>query len=263
MLKTGLRLSTQGTSDRNKKRMLLFGDSHTYAVQRAIERRIANRLPIPLTAYRLMKSKNEVVMGDTKFEDYLAIIGKLGVRDVAISMIGGNQHAVFSTIQHPQKFTFLMPDNAGMLEEAELVPYRALAEHFAAGIRGRDGQSLTALRNATRAQVVHLQPPPPKRDNAHILKHHESKFAQDNIVGLGVSAPELRMAFWQLQARLLEELCTELNIAVLPPPSAALDTDGFLAPEFYASDATHANPSYGELVLQQLEERFGDAEIAK
>lgn len=240
-----------------KPRILLFGDSHTYAVQRAIERRSAKGLAVPLTAHRLLKTKNDVVMGDTTFEEYLALAGKLDERDVAVSMIGGNQHAVFSTIQHPQKFTFLMPSDPHEAEEAELIPYRALAQHFDAGIRGRDGQSLAALRKATQARVVHLLPPPPKRDNAHILKHHESKFAQDNIADLGVSAPELRMAFWRLQAQLLEELCAELNIEVLPPPSAALDSDGFLAPEFYASDATHANASYGELVLQQIEESFG------
>lgn len=240
-----------------KPRILLFGDSHTYAVQRAIERRSAKGLAVPLTAYRLLKTKNDVVMGDTTFEQYLALAGKLDERDVAVSMIGGNQHAVFSTIQHPQQFTFLMPSDPHEAKEAELIPYRALAQHFDAGIRGRDGQSLAALRKATQARVVHLLPPPPKRDNAHILKHHESKFAQDNIADLGVSAPELRMAFWRLQAQLLEELCAELNIEVLPPPSAALDSDGFLAPEFYASDATHANASYGELVLQQIEESFG------
>lgn len=257
MLKAILRPRAPGSPELAKPRILLFGDSHTYAVQRAIERRSARGLGVPLTAHRLLKTKNDVVMGDTTFEEYLALTGKLDQQDVAVSMIGGNQHAVFSTIQHPQRFTFLMPSDGGAAEGAELIPYRALAQHFDAGIRGRDGQSLAALRKATRARVVHLLPPPPKRDNAHIMKHHESKFAQDNIAALGVSAPELRMAFWQLQVRLLEELCTELNIEVLPPPPSALDSDGFLAPEFYASDATHANASYGELVLQQIEESFG------
>jgi len=110
--------------------------------------------------------------------------------------------------------------------------------------------------------VVHLQPPPPKRDNDHILRHHESRFSEDRIADLGVSTPELRMAFWQLQATLLASLCAELDIEVLPPPPGALDPDGFLAEAFYASDATHANPLYGELVLQQIEERFGRTETA-
>jgi hypothetical protein len=58
----------------------------------------------------------------------------------------------------------------------------------------------------------------------------------------------------------LEDICQEIGVEVLGPPSGALDEDGFLLPEFYASDATHANPSYGELVVTQAEEKFGAAE---
>lgn len=246
-----------GSAARPTPQLLLIGDSHAHAVERAIGRRQGKNLSTSVQVHRLLKSKNGTVIGDITFENFLRIARQLSPDDHVFSMIGGNQYAVFSTIQHPQKYSFLMPGDAGVENCDELIPYRALAQHFDAGIRGRDGKSLAALRKATRARVVHLQPPPPKRDNAHILHHHESKFAQDNIVGLGVSAPELRMAFWRLQAQLLEKLCAELNITVLPPPPAALDVDGFLAPEFYAGDATHANASYGELVLQQIEESFG------
>jgi hypothetical protein len=177
-------------------------------------------------------------------------------------MIGGNQHAVLSTIQHPRTFTFMLPGDEGAQSAAELIPHRALAQHFDAGIRGRDGKSLEALRKATRARLVHLQSPPPKRDNDHILKHHENLFAAENIADLGVSAPELRLAFWRLQASVLEQLCAELGIEILPPPPASLDADGYLAPDFYANDATHANPSYGELVLQQIEACFSGTATA-
>ena len=243
-------------------RIILFGDSHTYAVQRAIERRVVKEIAVPLKAHRLRKTKNGIVMGDTSFEEFLAKASTLSDADVVVSMIGGNQHAVFSTVQHPRHFTFMLPGDKAARDDAEIIPYRALAQHFEAGIRGRDGQSLEALRKAARGRVVHLQPPPPKRDNDHILRHHESRFAEDKIADLGVSTPELRMAFWQLQATLLASLCAELDIEVLPPPPGALDPDGFLAEAFYASDATHANPLYGELVLQQIEERFGRTETA-
>lgn len=243
-----------------KPRIILFGDSHSYAVQRAIERRVAKDIAVPLQAHRLRKIKNGIVMGDTSFEEFLAEASTLSEDDVVVSMIGGNQHAVFSTVQHPQHFTFMLPGDQAARSDAEIIPYRALAQHFETGIRGRDGQSLSALRKATCSRIVHLQAPPPKRDNDHILKHHESRFAEDKIADLGVSAPELRMAFWQLQATLLTRLCAELDIEVLPPPPGALDPDGFLAEAFYASDATHANPLYGEEVLRQIEERFGRTE---
>jgi hypothetical protein len=244
-------------------RMMLFGDSHSYAIQRAIERRQAKGRPVPLAVHRLLKIKNDRELGDTSFEDFLVMVGKLSPQDVVLSAIGGNQHAVYSTIQHPVPFSFFEPDSSAPIPaDVSVIPYRILEANFAKGIRARDGASLTALRNATQARVVHLLAPPPKRDNEHIMRHHESRFAHENIAGLGVSPPELRMKFWNLQRRVLEDICEELGIEVLGPPAAAVDEDGFLAPEFYASDATHANPAYGELVVAQAEETFGAAEPA-
>ncbi len=242
-------------------RMMLFGDSHSYAIQRAVERREAKGREVPLAVHRLLKIKNDRELGDTSFEDFLMMVGKLSPEDVVLSAIGGNQHAVYSTIQHPLAFNFFEPNSsAPMRADVCVIPYRILEDNFAKGIRARDGASLTALRNATKARVVHVLAPPPKRDNEHILRHHESRFAKENIVDLGVSSPELRMKFWNLQRRVLEEICEEVGIEVLGPPADALDEEGFLAPEYYASDATHANPAYGELVVAQAEDQFGAAE---
>lgn len=238
-------------------RIILFGDSHAYAIQRAIERREAKGRRVPLAAHRLLKVKNDKEMGDTSFEDFLVMAGKLSQNDVVLSAIGGNQHAVYSTIQHPIPFNFFEPGSSAPVDpDAAVIPYHALEANFARGIRNRDGASLKALRKATTARVVHLLAPPPKRDNDHILRHHESRFAKENIADLGVSSPELRLKFWNLQRRILEEICQELDIDVLGPPLSGLDEDGFLASEFYASDATHANVAYGELILGQVEDMF-------
>jgi hypothetical protein len=236
-------------------KICLFGDSHAYAIQRAIERRQKKGLAVPLTAHRLLKEKNGILLGDTTFEAFLDLAAGLKPDDIVVSVIGGNQHAVFSTVQHPRPFDFVNPvdPHETFAPGAEVIPYRVLREYFAKGIRGRDGLSLEALRKRTQARVVHCMAPPPKRDNSHILRHHESRFAQDDIVSLGVSSPELRMKFWKLQTDLLVEFCASLNIEVMYPPAEACDQDGFLATEFYANDATHANPSYGELVLQAVE----------
>jgi hypothetical protein len=43
------------------------------------------------------------------------------------------------------------------------------------------------------------------------------------------------------------------------PPASAFDADGFLARKFYAADATHSNPEYGELMLRKIERRYGEA----
>jgi hypothetical protein len=237
--------------------ILLFGDSHAYAVQRAIEKREGKGRSTIVNAYRLAKIKNGKRQGDTSLEEFLDVVRPLAPDDLVLSMIGGNQHAVFSTIQHPQRFDFVDPeDNGGLDEAAAIIPYRVLASFFERGIRNRDGKSLAALRGATAARVIHIIPPPPKADNAFIQQYHESLFATEGITAHGVSSPALRLKFWNLQTRLLEELCGELGINVMLPPRAALDRDGYLANEYYANDATHANYFYGELLLREVEARF-------
>ena len=205
------------------------------------------------------RPSSEHWIGDTSLENFLPIARRLSAQDVLVSVIGGNQYAVFGTIQHPQPFDFYLPAmGSGDIDpDVELIPFRPLYQYFAESLRLGDGQTIAALRNSTKAQIVHLVAPPPKRENEYIEEHHDTLFAAAGISSLGVSAPGLRMKFWELQNCAIEEICAELGIETLPPPADAADADGFLGRAFYAGDATHANARYGELVLQQLERKFG------
>jgi hypothetical protein len=246
----------------SEPKVLLFGDSHSYAVQRAIEKRQGKGKSVPLKVHRLAKIKNGKQQGDTSLEEFVEIIGQLTENDVVLSMIGGNQHAVFSTIQHPQRFDFLEPGGKPVVQEgAELIPYRVLTSFFEKGIRNRDGKSLEALRHGTSARLIHIIPPPPKGDSAFIQQYHESVFANEGITSHGVSSPVLRLKFWNLQTRLLKALCQELGIEVMLPPKISIDHKGFLSRDFYANDATHANHFYGELLLREVEQRFLKSEV--
>ena len=253
---TAPRAAASEAAGKGERRILLFGDSHSHAIQRAIEKRVGKKQAVPLAAHRLLKEKNGKYIGDTTFEQFLKAIAKLDANDVVLSMIGGNQHAVFSTIQHPQPFDFFAPDGPAPARETEVVPYRALEDTFVRGLRSGDGKSLEALRKATAARVVHIIPPPPKADTAFIEKHHETRFAQEDLAQLGVSPPQFRLKFWRLQARVLEGICKVLGIEVMLPPARAVDEQGFLRPEFYGPDATHANWRYGERLLREVERRY-------
>ena len=234
---------------------MVIGDSHVDAIKRAIKVRRMGGAETDVSAYRLSKMKNDKLIGDISFQDCIVRIRTLGPRDVVVSAIGGNQHAVFSTIQHPTPFDFFEQGNDSVASDdtVQIIPKRMLASIFDAGIRNGDGQQLSALRGATKARVFHLVPPPPKENNAHILSYHETKFAEDDIVSLGVSPPALRLKFWKLQASILGQFCGENAIEIIYPIAAALTPDGYLSPDYYANDATHANGRYGELVLQHLE----------
>jgi hypothetical protein len=239
------------------REIVLFGDSHSHAIQRALDKREGKDQPIPLAAHRLLKQKNGSHIGDMSFDDFLKLIGKLGPNDVVLSVIGGNQHAVYSTIQHQLPFDFLEPGEAALPDPSrKIIPYRAVEMAFASGLRRGDGRSLEAIRAATTARVVHIIPPPPKADNAFIHEHHESLFASEGLASRGVSSPGLRLKFWKLQTRVLEMLCSEFGIEVMMPPAKTVDSRGFLRPEYYARDATHANWRYGERVVREIENRF-------
>lgn len=216
-------------------------------------------MPTRVVAYRLLKEKQGVRIGDSSLEDFLSLAALAGPNDLVVSMIGGNQHAVYSTIQHPQPFDFFNPERDPVDENIEeLIPYRALENLFARGLTNGDGRSLEAIRRATSARMIHVIPPPPKADNDHIAKYHETLFAQD-LPQQGVSSPSVRLKFWKLQTRLLGKICRKLNIEVLMPPSRAVDEQGFLRPEFYAQDATHGNWLYGERIIRQLEKIHPEA----
>ena len=246
-------------------RIVVFGDSHIHAIQQAHRRRASEGRDLPLQAMRLTRIKNSKPIGDKSFDEILEIANELGPEDVVVSAAGGNQHAIFSTIQHPEPFDFVMPGEAAvdLTGAATIVPYRTIYEAFAEPIRKGFEKSFRMLRKRTGARIACLMAPPPKRDNAFIEQYHDTRFANEGISSFGVSPPELRMKFWRLQIRVLEELCAQLGVDALMPPEGTRDEHGFLAPPFYANDATHANARYGELVVQQLVERYKKAAVSE
>lgn len=268
-------------------RVVIIGDSHVHAIKDALETRSPAHGTGKIVAQRLLKSKplaavdgasrqgrlqrlvdsarkiatgkeppaTTAIFGDVSLDDALKLARRLRPEDVLVSVIGGNQHAVFSTIQHPQPFDFELPDGAGVVPEVdtEIIPFRTLYPYFLTALRDGDGETIAAFRKSTSARMIQLLAPPPKRMNEWIEQHHDTLFAAEGLARQGVSKPELRLKFWQLQNRAIEEICIELGLEVLTPPEGSLDPDGFLARPFYAGDATHANRRYGELVLEQLE----------
>lgn len=245
--------------------ILLFGDSHSVAVHRAVRRRLLEGRPTPVTVLRPVKEKNGEKIGDISFKEFLGRITELRPSDVVVSMIGGSQHAVFGTVQHPIPFDFYAPGNGSPPDpSAEIIPFRALGPFFRkcltknvalenGGIIKGDGRRLEAMRGATRARIVHVMPPPPTYENHHIAGRHEDMFAE-GIRSSGVSRPDLRLKFWLLQVSIMQKLCRDAGVEVMMPVEEAMQA-GFLRPEYHQGGA-HANELYGELLLRSLEAQY-------
>ncbi len=243
--------------------VLLIGDSHIDAIKRAIYHETrSGSVALPVHGFRMAKMKNETLVGDLAFEAFLERIGSLTANDLVVSAIGGNQHSVFGLVQHPISFDFEAPERPDLapLQGHEQIPYRLLWDQFESGLRGRDGAHVERLRGHTPARLVHLSPPAPKEDAGHILKRHEVDFAKAGILQRGVTAASVRLKLWHLQISVLQKLCTEWQVHLMPVPAASLTAEGYLKPEYYAEDATHANPAYGALVLEDLR-RFATTHV--
>lgn len=245
-------------------RIAVFGDSHSAALLRAQEFAERTRRYEHIRIFRLRKEKDGRSIGHTDLEGFCHHIARYDPEDFVFSAAGGNQYAVVSTVRHPLEFDFVEPGaELKFAQDAALVPFRAITGYIEAGVRGTVGPVLTEIRDATRARVFHLAPPPPKFDNAFIAEHFESRFAREGLQDFGPTRPDLRLKCWKAQLRCLERLCGELGVQLIMPPVKAVTHEGFLAPTCYAKDVTHANRRYGEHVLRQIAKLTGTLDRAE
>jgi hypothetical protein len=235
-------------------RIAVFGDSHTAALLRASQGTERQHHYDHIRIMRLRKQKDGKTVGDADLSRFCAEIRGYAQADFVFSAVGGNQYAVISTVQGPVEYDFLASatDEEVASDAAQRVPLRAIAGFVDAGVRSSLGPVLREIREATRASVFHLAPPPPKQDNEFIAKHFESRFVQDGIHELGPTRPQLRLKCWRLQLQSLATLCGELGIQLVLPPGKSVTEDGFLKRHYYAKDVTHGNRRYGEMVLKQI-----------
>lgn len=243
-----------GRADDRGPRVAVFGDSHTAALLRAQQLPSAAGSYDHIRIFRLQKEKNGKSVGDADLASFCRHIHAFGKADFVFSAVGGNQYAVVSTVQGDVEYDFLTSptDEDFSSDRAALMPQRAIATYLEQGVRGTIGPVLAQIRNATKAKVYHLAPPPPKEDNAFIAANFENRFAQDGIGEYGPTRPSLRLKCWNIQLDCLARLCAELDIGLVPPPGKSVTEHGFLHPRSYAKDVTHANRRYGALVLDQV-----------
>lgn len=232
--------------------VLIVGDSHVDALKQALAQPEAE-MPA-WRAIRLSKIKNGKPFGDMPLDDILGIIRGLGRGDLVVCAIGGNQHQILSLIQHRRPFDLALPGEAFTPGPGhEIIPFRAMYDLFEAGFRSGDFLRIEALRSAAPCDVVQLAPPPPKADEDHILRSIETYFAEQGLQERGVTDAAIRLKVWRVQMMVLAALCGPIGVAVFPNPPETLTPEGFLAPDFYARDATHANAAYGARVIRQIE----------
>jgi hypothetical protein len=171
------------------------------------------------------------------------------------SMIGGNAHNALALVRHPRSFDFRLPrgDQGPPPESgAEPIPFAVIRATLASHI-GADLLRLRLLRDVI-GPFVHVESPPPLRDDHFIREHADAYFkASTAIDTLGVAPAGLRWRMWRLNSLLFRESVEALGCQFLPVPAKVQDADGFLRPDL-AADATHGNAEYGHIIITAVEE---------
>ena len=169
------------------------------------------------------------------------------------SMIGGNVHNTLALMRHPRPFDFMLPDEGGPPrdEGSELIPLELMRATLTQKLQP-DFARLRAL-HAIAGPFIHVESPPPVRDEAYIGARAESWFRDRAQGELIVAGAGLRWRMWRLTSRLLREAVEALEGRFLPVPAEACDQDGFLR-QALAADPTHGNEAYGELLIRAIED---------
>jgi hypothetical protein len=169
------------------------------------------------------------------------------------SMIGGNAHNALALVRHPRGYDFRLPhDEQGPPTEdgAESIPFALVRATLARHVK----TDLLRLRllHEVAGPFVHIESPPPLRDEALIRERADAFFKDAAIDTLGVAPAGLRWRMWRLNSLLFREAAEAIGCRFLPVPAEARDAEGFLRPEL-AADATHGNADYGHLIITALE----------
>lgn len=179
-------------------------------------------------------------------------------RTVAICW-NGNQHLASLLIAPPFDFSLRSrPDLP--VAAARVIPELAVRELL--------GQSLVALaqvlegvaRAGGRPPII-VGTPPPKGDAAWVRgklssEAHFVKLAEQAGVSLEtieLSTPLVWLKSWLVIQELLRDIAAAFSLPFCGVPPAARTADGFLRPEYWSDDVTHANVEYGWLMRHEIE----------
>ncbi|MEB3065326.1 hypothetical protein [[Mycobacterium] zoologicum] len=176
----------------------------------------------------------------------------------------GNQHtAHFMFLDTP--FDFALASHPGLVVDqgVELVPELQVREVFQRSMNHL-GIVLTRMLDNGGPRPIVLGTPPPKGDNEAIRRGMQlrGEFATE-LANLRIDPEEARLApaylrlkLWLLLQEMMRETADRFAVEFWPVSASAITEDGYLRPEYWSEDATHANSAYGALMLDEYEKRL-------
>jgi hypothetical protein len=233
-------------------KLIIFGESHVQSIKSALKQcHHESNGQIDVRVFKYLKTRNGRTGGDLSHSQLLDFAAELQINDVLVFSIGGNQNHLLALVQHPIPFDVFTTDMIGPEANRHYIPYYQIYDvylHFLT----TDVSRMTELKQAANCSVFMALPPPPKENNIFLLEHAGDTFIRFGVRDLGVSEPALRLKMYKIQCDIISRISSDSSISVIPPPAECVTASGYLKPEYYAKDATHANTDYGHAMLKHL-----------
>lgn len=173
-----------------------------------------------------------------------------------ISMFGGNAHNALTLLEHPRPFDFYLPAQPALpIEDGAEILTAGYIRNFIMKMSEIYRLNTLTLKEFSDRPVFHFESPPPVQSNTFISDHLENWFKAEGSDS-SIAPKYLRYKLWRIHSNVIEESCQAGGIEFLKTPTEAFDADGFLLEE-HGRDSTHADGSFGQLLLKNFEKRLG------
>lgn len=166
-----------------------------------------------------------------------------------VSLMGGNEYNVIGLIQHHTEFDFRFGDDE-VSPSARILSLDLMRRLLELSL-DYWMELLPFIKERVSGPVFHFETPPPIRSEDFIRTHLDPEIVRAHGYEVTISPALLRRKLWMLSTEQVRRRCKAMGIGYLELPQGASD-DGFLNREFWGTDATHANPHYGEIALRHI-----------
>jgi hypothetical protein len=199
-------------------------------------------------------------------ETYWDTLADLGIgADVGI-IWGGNEHDVCYLFESGMRFDFLSEHVRKMNPSAQIISRVAIRDRLQQTSFNDLDLVLKRLTTGGVNRIALIGTPPPKDDHkarrAFLRQPGEAHFVNRaaqlglSVETISITDPYVRLKLWYLLQDMLAEEARTRGLMFIPVPKEVQDADGFLKREFWASDVTHANEAYGNVIYETVVRAF-------
>lgn len=211
--------------------------------------------------YEFVKQINDQSVLNQDLANSLSeIIGRYDHYEI-VTVFGGGHHLALTLLDNGHPMDVILPSEPDLFvrDDAQIVTV-GFAKEILLQIMVSTFLTISCLKKSfPNARITQIECPPPIGNNDFIRRHlgnfFEASHSPEDLECL--SSPEQRYKFWKIQSEIFSNECESIGVEYMSVPAVCQTEDGYMKPEHYGSDSTHANPVYGGLILEYLQERSG------